>query len=152
MQDWEIYQQIEHLIKVTYMEMEHEQQNEDVYLMQRTPQVTTQSPPPQAVEPTPSGEGDVVPLDVDPVMDVYNMSFNEFQKRIIKEWRNNFLDDHESPAFIREREIVTDTREHPNAISEANLAFVRATRSIIQYLMAKNDKLAQNLQATMKDA
>ena len=77
MRDWELAQQIEHLIEVTNMEMDQEPQNEDVDLMPSTPHVTIQSPPPLAAEPTPSEEGDVVPLDGDLVMDVYNMSYHE---------------------------------------------------------------------------
>ncbi len=84
--------------------------------MSSAPQVTNQSPPPPVAEPSPSEGGDVVPLDDDLVMDVYNMSFNEFQKRIVQEWRKYFLDDHTLPAFIRERLIVADTKKHPNTI------------------------------------
>jgi len=76
------------------------------------------------------------------VMDVYNFSIDEFQRRIVQAWRNHFLDEHASHAFIRERVIVLDTRKHPNSIIEANSAYERATRSNIQYLMAENEQLA----------
>lgn len=55
-----------------------EMQNEDVDLMPSAPQVTVQSPPPPAVELSPSEEGDIIPLDDDPVMYVYNLSYVEF--------------------------------------------------------------------------
>jgi len=124
------------------MEMENEPQNKDVDLMSNTPKVTIQSPPPPATEPTSIEEGDVVPLDDDLVMDVYNMSFAEFQKMIIQARKKNFLDDHSSLEFVRERVIVEDTKKHPNSIIEAKLAFSGATISSIQYLMPKNEQLA----------
>lgn len=64
--------------------MEEEPQNQDLDLIPSAPQVTIQSPPPIAAEPTQSEEGDYFPLDDDLVMDVYNLSFDEFQKRIVK--------------------------------------------------------------------
>ena len=42
-------------------------------------------------------------------MDVYNLSFDELQKKIVQARRKKFLDDHASPAFMRERVIVEDT-------------------------------------------
>lgn len=86
---------------MTDMELEQEPQHEYVDLMSRAPQVIPQSPPPPAAEPTPSEQGDVVILDDDPIMDVYNISFEEFQKRIIQAWRKLFLDDHTPHAFIK---------------------------------------------------
>ena len=129
--------------------MEQEPQNEDVYLMPSTPHVTIQSPPPPEVNPSPSEEGDHVPLDDDPVMYVHNMSFDEFQKRIVQSWRNHFPDDHAATAFVGERVIVVDTMNNPNVIIEANVAFAGASRSNIHYLMIENEKLAQNLQALL---
>jgi len=60
------------------MDLEHELQREDVDLIPRAPQVIPQCPPPLAAELTLSEKGDVVLLDDDPVMDVYNLSFDEF--------------------------------------------------------------------------
>lgn len=84
----------------------------------------------------------------DPVMDVYNLSFKRFQKRIIQAQRKYFPDDHASPAFIKERVIVSDTKKHPIAISEANLAYAGETRSNVQCLMTENEQLEKNLQAS----
>lgn len=84
MQDQEISQQIEKLIKMKDMELEQDSQHEDGYLMLREPQVIPQSPPPPATEPTLGEQGDDVLLDNDSAMDVYNISFDEFQKRIIQ--------------------------------------------------------------------
>ena len=78
MKDRELNQQIEHFIEVTDMDMEQEPHNKDVVLMLSAPYITTQSPPPITVEPTLRRKMDVVPLDNDPMMDVYNLSFNEF--------------------------------------------------------------------------
>jgi len=50
--------------------------------MSRAPEVIPQSPPPLAAEPTSREQGGVLPLDDDLVMDVYNLSFDEFQRRI----------------------------------------------------------------------
>ena len=82
MQDQEPARQIEHFFEVTDMEMEQELHNEDVDMILRTPRATVQSLPPPVVEPTPSEERYVVPLDDDPIMEVYNLSFNELWKRI----------------------------------------------------------------------
>jgi len=73
------------------------------------------------------------------------MSYDKFRKKIVQAQRKNFPNNHTSPAFIREMVIVVDTRKNPNVISEANLAFVAITRSNINYLMNKNEKLAQKL-------
>ena len=85
------------------------------------------------LEPVSSEQEEVVLLDDDLVMDVYNLSFYELQKKILQVWRNKFLNDHTSLTFIRERLIVVETKKNPNSIDEAKLAFV------------ENEKLAQNL-------
>jgi len=103
------------------------------------PQVIPQSPPPPTIELALREEGGVFPLNDDLVMDVSNISFNKFQRRIVQAWRNHFLDDRASLGFIRENVIVSDTKKHPNFISEANLAYAGATRSNIQYLTTEND-------------
>jgi len=59
-------------------------------------------------------------------MDVYNLSFDEFQNKIVQARRNHFLDDHAPPTFIRERVIVANTKKNPNVIIIANLAFAGA--------------------------
>lgn len=114
---------------MTNMELEQEPQHEDVDLMPRAPQVIPQSSPPPIIEPTPSEQGDVVPLDDDLIMDVYNLSFDEFQKRIVQAGSKHFPNDHASPAFIKERVIVSDTRKHPTTVVETSLAYARATCS-----------------------
>jgi len=48
-------------------------------------------------------------------MDVYNLSFDEFKKKILKAQRNHFPNDQTSPTVIRERVVVVDTRKNPNA-------------------------------------
>lgn len=127
------------------IELEQEPHHEDVDLMLRAPQVIPQFPPPPATEPTLREKGYFFLLDDDLIMDVYNLSFHELQNRIVQAWRNQFLDDHASLAFIKERVIVSDTRKHPNAIVKAILAYEGETRSNVQYLMAKNEQLAHNL-------
>ena len=83
MQDQKLSQQVEKLIEATDMELEHEPHNEEINLMTRAPDVISQSPPPPVSEPILSEQGDIVLLDDDPIMDVYNQSFDEFQKNIV---------------------------------------------------------------------
>ena len=111
------------------MESESEPQDEEVDLMPSAPQVTVQSPPPPAIELAPNEEGDILPLDDDLVTDVYNLSHNELQERIVQTQRKHFPNDHASPAFIGEKVIVQDTSKNPNAIVEANLTVTGAARS-----------------------
>ena len=101
MWDWELAQQIQQLIEVTDMELEQKPQHEDVDLMPRAPQVIPQSPLAPIIVLAPRKQGDVVLLDDDPIMDVYNLSFNEFQKMIVHARMKHFVDVHASPAFIK---------------------------------------------------
>lgn len=96
--------------------------------MLRAPQVIPQSPPPPVFKLALSEQGDVFLLDDDSVIGVYNISFDEFQKRISQAQRKHFPDDNASTVFIRERVIMLDTRKHPNAYVEANLDYTGATR------------------------
>ena len=84
MQDWELAQQIEKINEVTNMEVGDEPHNEDTDLMLRSPEVKYQSPPTLVSKPVPSEQGQVVLFDDDSVMDVYNISFDELQKKIIQ--------------------------------------------------------------------
>jgi len=59
--------------------------------------------------------------------------------------RKDFLDDHTSPTFIKERVIVSDTRNHPTALDEAILSYGGEKSSNVKYLMDENEKLAKNL-------
>lgn len=152
MQDWELAKQIEQLIEVTDMELEQESQWEDTDLILKASHVISQSPPPPVVEPSPSEQGDTILLDDDPVMDVYHLSFDEYQKRIVQARRKHFPDDHTSSTFIKERVIVSNTRKHPPTIAQASLAYAGATSSNVQYLTIENEQLEMNLQAARKEA
>lgn len=151
MQDRELAQQIEDLIEVADMELELEPRNEDVDLMLSAPQVIIQSPPPLAAEPASSEEGAIIPLDDDMVMDLYNLSYNEFQNKIVQARRKNFFYNHTSLTFIKERVIVADIRKNLNAIFKPNLAFAGAAISNTLYLMVENKQLAQYLHAAMQE-
>lgn len=85
-------------------------------------------------------------------MDVDNLSFDELQKKIVLVRRKKFPDDHTSLTFIKERLIVSDTRKHPTALVEANLAYAGAIRSNVKYLTIKNKQLEKNLQGVRKEA
>ena len=134
------------------MELEQEPQNEDTDLMPRALEVMSQSRPLPVSKPVPSEQGDIVILDDDLVMDVYNLSFDKLQKRIVQVWRKHFLDDHTLPTFIKERVIVLDTRQHPTALAEAGLAYARETSSNVKFLLAENEKIANNLKVVRKHA
>lgn len=125
--------------------------NQDFELMPSTQQVIIQSPTPPVADSAPGEEGEFVSLDENLVMDTYNLSYDELQKKIVQACKKNFPDDLASPAFIRESVIVTNTRKNPNAIVITNLAFIGAEKSNIEYLMAKNKKLAKKLQATRQE-
>lgn len=47
--------------------------------------------------------------------------------------------------------MVADTNRNTNPISKANLAFAGATRLNTQYLMAKSNKLVQNIQISLQE-
>ena len=108
--------------------------------------VTSQSPPPPLSELVPSKQGDFVLLHDDPGMDVYNLSFDELQKKIVQTYRKHFPDDHRSPAFMKERVIVSSVRKHPVALVDTTLAYVGDTSSNVKFLLSKNEKIEKNLQ------
>jgi len=145
MEDRDLSQYIKQLIEVKDMELEHEPQNEDNDLMPRAPKVTSQSPPPPVSVLVPSKQGEVVLLGDDLVMDVYNLSFDELKKKIVQVWRKKFLDDHVPRVFMKERMIVSDVRKHPFALTDATLAYARATSSNIKFLLPKNEQMENNL-------
>lgn len=151
MQDQDLVHQVEELIQIVYMEEEPKPQNQYVDMIRSTQQVIIQSPPPLATELDPSEEGEVFPLDDGPVMDMYNLSYNEFQKNIVQVCRNHFPDELASPTIIRETVIVTDIRKNLNAIFVTNVTFEGATKSNTKYLMTKNKKLAKNLQDARRE-
>ena len=102
------------------MEVGPEPWDEDVDLMPITSQATVQIPPPSVAEQAPSEEVEVVPLDDDLFMDVYNLSFDELQNKFVQARRNHFPDDHASLEFMRERVIMANTSRNPNSISNAS--------------------------------
>lgn len=85
------------------------------------------------------------------VVDVYNLSFDELKNNILQARRKHFLDDCVSPAFIKVRVIVSETRKHPIALVEANLAYAEAINSNVKFLMAENEKLENKLQAARQE-
>ena len=77
MQEHEFAQEIELLIEIMDMEVGPKLWDEDVDLMPSAPHDIINTSPPLTAYPTPREEGEVVPLDYDLVMDVYNLSFDE---------------------------------------------------------------------------
>lgn len=90
MQDMKFSQHVEEWIEIIDMEEELELHNQDVDLILRTQQVTLESPPPRTTESTPSVKGEVIPLDDDPIIDMYNISYYELEKNIVQALRNIF--------------------------------------------------------------
>lgn len=97
-----------------------------------------------------SEQEEVVLFDDDPEMDVYNLSFDESQQRIVHARRKKLLDDHTSPAHIEGRVIVPDVRRHPISISEALKAYVESIRLIVKFLIIENQRMTKDLQEVMK--
>lgn len=65
------------------MEMEQEPQDQDTDLMPKASKVAPQSPPPPESQLVPSEQGEVVLFDDDLEMDMYNMSFDKSQHKIV---------------------------------------------------------------------
>lgn len=150
-QDNELSEQIDQLIKVKNMELGQDQQGQDTNLMLRVLEVTSQSPPAPVLELVLSKQGEVFLLDDDLVMDVYNLSFDGLQKNIVQAQRNNVSYDHTSFAFVKERVIVSDVRKNSVTMVDATLAYVGATHSNVKFMLAKNEQMAEKLQVDRKE-
>lgn len=75
----ELAQQNEQMVEVTDMELEQEPQDQETDLMPRASEAAPQSLPPLESKIVPREKGEVVFLDDDLVMDMYNLSFDESQ-------------------------------------------------------------------------
>ena len=75
---------------------------------------------------------------------MYNLSFDESQRRIVQAQRNHFVDDHTSLAHTEERVIILDVRRHPASMAKASKAYAKATSSIIKFLIAENDQMVKD--------
>lgn len=99
----------------------------------------------------PREEEEIVPLDEGPIMDTYNMNYNEIQNKTVQARKKHFPDNFTSLTFIRGRVIVTNTRRNPNSIATTNLAFTSATNSNTNYMTTVNKQLENNVQATWQE-
>lgn len=97
------------------------------------------------IEQVSSKKWDVFLLDDDPVMDVYNLSFDELQRKIVQMWSNHFPANHMSPAFIKERVIVSDVRKHPTSMADATFSYAGATSSNVKFVLVENEQMTKNL-------
>jgi len=118
--------------------------------MPGTQQVTIQCPHPLQKQ-APSKEEEIIPLNDGPVMDTYNLTYEELHKNIVQVRKKHFLDDLASVAFIKEKVIVTNTIRNPRAIATANLAFAGASKSNTNYLMDEKKKLIKKFQASRQE-
>ena len=83
-------------------------------------------------------------------MDVYNLSFDESQQRIVQAWRKKLSDDHASPAHMEKMVIVSYVRRHPVALADASKAYEEATSSTVKFLLAENARMEKDLQEAMQ--
>lgn len=84
MKEKELAQEIEAMILIQVMEVEPEFLNQDVDPIPSTQQVTLQSSPPLTTEKAPSEGEEDFPLDDGVVMDMYNITYDELQKKIVQ--------------------------------------------------------------------
>lgn len=110
LQDKQLAQEIEELIVIQYMQVEPKLLKQDVDLMSNTQHVAIQSPPPLTTNQAPSKDEEIIPLDEGPVMDTYNMTYNELKKKILQERKKYFPYDLTSIVIIKEMVIVINTR------------------------------------------
>lgn len=83
------------------MEVEPEQKIQDGDLMPCMQYITTQTPPPPPKGKALDEEGEIVPLDEGLLMDIYSLTLDELQKKIIQERKKHFLDELTHPTFIK---------------------------------------------------
>lgn len=62
-------------------------------------------------------------------MDIYILTYDELQKKIVEARKKHFSDDLTHPTFIKEKVIVMDTRENLEAISAMNFSFILTCKS-----------------------
>lgn len=56
------------------------------------------------------------------------------------------MDDQATPAFMKERVIVSDVRKHPVVTVDATKAYAEATSSNVKLLLVENDQREKELQ------
>lgn len=149
-QDKEIAQEIEELIVIQYMEVDFQQYNQDVGLMLYMEQIISQSPPPLAKGKALDDEEEIAPLDEGLVMDIFSVTFDELQKKILQERNKKFPGDLTHHDFIKEKVIIMDTKKNHEVIVATNIAFVGASKPNIEYLMVENRQMENNLEVTRK--
>lgn len=150
MQEKEHAQENEELIVIQDMEVGPKLLSQDVDLMLSTQQIIIQSISPLTGEQAPREEDEIVPIEDCSIMDMYNLTYDELQNKIVKVRNKHFPDGLTSLAFIRERVILTNTKRNLESIVAAKLAFTDATKSNMQYLMAKNKQMEKNLHDARK--
>lgn len=151
MQDMKVSQQVEYLIMIRDMEEKPKPQNQDVDLMPNTQQIIVQATPSLVAESTLGDEGKVIPFDDDQVIGMYNLSYNEIQKKIVQARQNHFVYDLKSFSFMREKVNVTDIIKNPNVIAATNLAFTVATKLNTDFFMAENKELEKKIHTSMQE-
>jgi len=79
---------------------------------------------------------------------MHNISFDESQHKVVQSRKVPTLDVHVSPVQIGERVFVFNVCRHLPALAEDTKAYTEATNSSVRFLIAENERMAKELQAT----
>lgn len=112
-------------------------------------QITTQPPSPPTEGQHLGEEEETFTLDEGLVMDIYSLTYNELQKKIVQESKKHFPNDLTHLAFIKEKVIMMNTKNNSEAIAATNLAFTRASKSNTLF-NGQEKKMEKNLQVARK--
>jgi len=79
---------------------------------------------------------------------VYNKDFDVSQDKVVHACRVHIPNEHASLANFEERVIVSDVQRNPPSLVEATKAYAKAMSSSVKFLVAENEHMAKELQAT----
>ncbi len=112
-------------------------------LMPKATEVTPHASPTPSAEQVPSEQGDIVLLEYDLGIDVYNITFDESQYNFIQACKAHISDEHASLAHFEEWVIVLDLRRQATTFANATKAYVEATSSSVKFMIAENQPMAK---------
>lgn len=130
------------------IEVEQLNQDQDTNLIPIAAKVTPQASPTPIAEQVLSEKGDIILLGDHLGTKMYNITFDESQYKFVQACRAHTPDEHASPAYLEERVIVSDVQKHPVASVDATNAYAKSTNSCVRLLIAENECMAKELQAT----
>lgn len=106
--------------------------------MPKATEVTPQTSPAPSVEKFPIEQGDNFLLEDNLGKNVYKISFDESQHKVIHACRVHTQNEHASPVHIGEQVIVLDVRRNQIALDDAKKGYLEATISSVNFLITKN--------------